>query len=236
MISSFFFLFFFIPVKNGKQYIVKGEYAYHHYMQDNFNDDGWGCAYRSFQTVFSWYQRQGYTNKPVPTHAQIQQCLIDLDDKPKTFLNSRQWIGSMEVSMCLQHFIGVDARIMHVRSGAEMAQHGPTLAQHFTTYGTPVMIGGGVLAHTIIGVDFNSETNDLRFLVLDPHYTGTDDLATVQKKGWCGWKPVTFWDKKSYYNFCMPVFPFVTDYWTHDIRCFERTAYLLLYIRLDIDM
>lgn len=181
-------------------------------MQDNFNDDGWGCAYRSFQTVFSWYRLQGYTNKPVPTHAEIQQCLIDLDDKPKTFLNSRQWIGSMEVAMCLQHFIGVDARIVHVRSGAEMAQHGPTLAQHFTTYGTPIMIGGGVLAHTIIGVDFNSETNDLRFLVLDPHYTGADDLTTVQKKGWCGWKPVTFWDKKSYYNFCMPVFPFVTDY------------------------
>lgn len=114
--------------------------------------------------------------------------------------------------MCMQYFLNVDCRILHVKSGGEMAQHGPTFAQHFTTYGTPVMIGGGVLAHTILGVDFNSQTNDLKFLVLDPHYTGADDLDTVQKKGWCAWKPVTFWDKKSYYNCCMPLFPDATDY------------------------
>lgn len=181
-------------------------------MQDNFNDNGWGCAYRSFQTVFSWYRLQGYTNKLVPIHSEIQKCLIDLGDKPKTFQDSKQWIGSTEVSYCLQHFLKVDSRILSVRSGAEMAQHGPTFAQHFTTYGTPVMIGGGVLAHTILGVDYNGETNELRFLVLDPHYTGDDDLDIVQKKGWCAWKPVTFWDKKSFYNCCMPMFPDANDY------------------------
>lgn len=194
-------------VKDGKQYLVKGNYAYHHYMQDEFNDDGWGCAYRSLQTLFSWYRLQGYTTKPIPTHADIQQCLVDLEDKPKSFVGSRQWIGSMEVSMCLQHFLDVDSRIVNVKSGAEMAAQGPTLAQHFVTYGTPVMIGGGVLAHTILGVDFNSETNELKFLILDPHYTGGENLDVIQKKGWCAWKGVSFWDKKAYYNFCMPMFP-----------------------------
>lgn len=181
-------------------------------MQDNFDDNGWGCAYRSFQTLFSWFRQQGYTNKRVPPHGEIQKALIELGDKPASFQNSRQWIGSTEVSMCLQYFLNVDCRILHVTSGAEMAQHGPTFAQHFTTYGTPVMIGGGVLAHTILGIDFNSQTNELKFLVLDPHYTGADDLDIVQKKGWCAWKPVTFWDKKSYYNCCMPLFPDATDY------------------------
>lgn len=114
--------------------------------------------------------------------------------------------------MCLQHFLDVDSRIVHVKSGADMAQHGPTFAQHFTTYGTPVMIGGGVLAHTILGVDYNSQTNELKFLVLDPHYTGVDELDIVQKKGWCAWKSTTFWDKKSYYNFCMPLFPDAVEY------------------------
>jgi len=194
-------------VAGGKQYLVKGNYTYHHYMQDDFDDNGWGCAYRSFQTLFSWYRLQGYTSKPIPTHLQIQQCLVDLEDKPKTFVGSRQWIGSMEVSMCLQHFLDVDSRIINVKSGADMAGQGPALAQHFTTYGTPVMIGGGVFAHTILGIDFNSEANELKFLILDPHYTGGEDLDLIQKKGWCAWKGVNFWDKKSYYNFCMPMYP-----------------------------
>ena len=31
---------------NGEIAIVDGNYSYHHYMQDHFDDDGWGCAYR----------------------------------------------------------------------------------------------------------------------------------------------------------------------------------------------
>jgi hypothetical protein len=40
----------------GEQAVVQGNYAYHHYMQDNFDDDGWGCAYRSLQTIISWFR------------------------------------------------------------------------------------------------------------------------------------------------------------------------------------
>lgn len=29
------------------------------------------------------------------------------------------------------------------------------LCRHFDTEGTPVMVGGGVLAYTMVGVDFN---------------------------------------------------------------------------------
>ena len=60
-------------VKGGEQTLVDGHYAYYHYMQDNFDDNQWGCAYRSLQTLCSWFILQGYTTKPVPTHAQIQQ-------------------------------------------------------------------------------------------------------------------------------------------------------------------
>lgn len=37
-------------VKNGQTYLVKGNYDYHHYMQDNFNDSGWGYVlYSNFK-------------------------------------------------------------------------------------------------------------------------------------------------------------------------------------------
>jgi len=39
------------------------------------------------------------------------------------------------------------------------------------------MIGGGVLAFTMIGVSINEENlEESKFLILDPHYTGVDDL------------------------------------------------------------
>jgi len=40
----------------GKLSIVDGLYSYHHYMQNNFDDNGWGCAYRSLQTIISWFR------------------------------------------------------------------------------------------------------------------------------------------------------------------------------------
>ena len=45
-----------------------------------------------------------------------------------------------------------------------------------------IFIGGGVLAHTIIGVDFNELTGDVKYLILDPHYTGTEDIKTITSK------------------------------------------------------
>lgn len=62
-----------LVVQIGQLSAVRGDYLYYHYMQDGFDDCGWGCAYRSFQTVWSWFLLQGYTEKPVPTHREIQQ-------------------------------------------------------------------------------------------------------------------------------------------------------------------
>lgn len=53
--------------------MVQGIYSYHHYMQDRMDDNGWGCAYRSLQTICSWFQQQGYVEQPVPSHKEIQQ-------------------------------------------------------------------------------------------------------------------------------------------------------------------
>ena len=66
-------IFRIFSVRDGRQTFVDGHYAYYHYMQDNFDDNQWGCAYRSLQTLCSWFVLQGYTRKPVPTHSQIQQ-------------------------------------------------------------------------------------------------------------------------------------------------------------------
>ncbi|EDV24656.1 uncharacterized protein TRIADDRAFT_25424, partial [Trichoplax adhaerens] len=187
--------------------LVDGCYSYFHYMQDNINDDQWGCAYRSFQTLYSWFRYQGYTDKATPMHKDIQQALCDVGDKPSTFVGSKKWIGSYEVSICLDHFLNVSSRIVCVSSGAELPQKARELVSHFQSEGTPIMIGGGVLAHTILGISFNEITGEVKFLILDPHYTGRDDLKTIHSKGWCGWKGPNFWDQRANYNLCLPMTP-----------------------------
>ncbi|XP_067946051.1 ufm1-specific protease 2-like isoform X2 [Watersipora subatra] len=191
----------------GTVHTVYGKYTYHHYMQDKFDDDKWGCAYRSLQTLISWFNLQGYSNISIPTHREIQQTLVNIGDKEPSFVGSKQWIGSTEVGFVLDKLLNVTCKIMFVSSGAEMANKGRELVQHFQTQGTPIMIGGGVLAHTILGVYYNDQTGEIKFLILDPHYTGADDLKTVLDKGWCGWKGEDFWEKTAYYNMCMPQRP-----------------------------
>ncbi|XP_041789637.1 ufm1-specific protease 2 [Chelmon rostratus] len=192
---------------NGKVYLVQGIYSYHHYMQDHMEDNGWGCAYRSLQTICSWFQQQGYTERPVPTHREIQQALVDVGDKQASFVGSRQWIGSIEVQAVLNQLLEVTSKIMFVSQGSELASKGRELANHFLTEGTPVMIGGGVLAHTILGVSWSETTGQIRYLILDPHYTGAEDLQVITDKGWCGWKGPDFWDQTAYYNLCLPQRP-----------------------------
>nr|CAD7432727.1 unnamed protein product [Timema monikensis] len=225
---------------------------------------------------------QGYTERSVPTHREIQQCLVDIGDKPSSFVGSRQWIGSTEVSFCLETMLGVSSRILRASSGQELSELGGDLSVHFSTSGTPVMIditnyvswiekefllgirttmdyhsrsflktvlncfdaitclrphvsplipqssenasaylldkegdrgnkersqGGGVLAHTILGVDYDSSSGNVRFLILDPHYTGREDLTAILNKGWCGWKGANFWNKTAFYNLCLPQRP-----------------------------
>mmetsp|Transcript_7010 Transcript_7010/g.10356 ORF Transcript_7010/g.10356 Transcript_7010/m.10356 type:complete len:159 (+) Transcript_7010:1291-1767(+) len=40
-------------IHTGKVYLTQGRCSYYHYMQDKVNDNGWGCAYRSLQTLIS---------------------------------------------------------------------------------------------------------------------------------------------------------------------------------------
>ncbi|CAG9858615.1 unnamed protein product [Phyllotreta striolata] len=194
-------------LNEGVVALVKGKYEYFHYCQNKMDDNGWGCAYRSLQTLASWFKLQGYVNREVPTFSEIQQCLVDIKDKPSSFVGSRQWIGSTEVNFVLNSLLGIENKILYVSSGEDMPSKGPELVSHFQNHGSPVMIGGGVLAHTILGVDYNQQTGEIKFLILDPHYTGDEDLHTIQSKGWCGWKNATFWDKNSYYNMCLPLVP-----------------------------
>ncbi len=109
--------------------------------------------------------------------------------------------------MILGHWFQLDCRTVYVSSGADVASHLDELCRHFEEEKSPIMVGGGVLAWTLLGVARAERAEDCRYLILDPHYTGADDLKTIVKKGWIAWKPPTVFRKDSFYNFCCPLIP-----------------------------
>lgn len=200
-------------VTGGSASLVQGSYEYYHYLQDGFDDSGWGCAYRSLQTIISWFRLQHYTSVDVPSHREIQQALVDIGDKDPSFIGSREWIGAIELSFVLDKLLGVSCKVLNVRSGAELPEKCRELALHFESQGTPIMIGGGVLAYTLLGVDYNEASGDCAFLILDPHYTGNDEHKKIVNGGWCGWKKAVdskgknFFLHDKFYNLLLPQRP-----------------------------
>ncbi|XP_042499341.1 probable Ufm1-specific protease isoform X1 [Macadamia integrifolia] len=200
-------------VSGGIVSLIQGSYEYYHYLQDGFDDSGWGCAYRSLQTIISWFRLQHYTSIEVPSHREIQQALVEIGDKEHSFVGSREWIGAIELSFVLDKLLGVSCKVMNLRSGSELPDKCRELAMHFETQGTPVMIGGGVLAYTLLGVDYNEASGDCAFLILDPHYTGGDELKKIVNGGWCGWKKAvdskgrSFFLQDKFYNLLLPQRP-----------------------------
>ncbi|KAK3014836.1 hypothetical protein RJ639_008763 [Escallonia herrerae] len=200
-------------VSGGVVSLIQGSYEYHHYLQDGFDDSGWGCAYRSLQTIISWFRLQHYTSIDVPSHREIQQSLVEIGDKDPSFTGSHDWIGAIELSFVLDKLLGVSCKVINVRSGDELPEKCRELALHFENQGTPIMIGGGVLAYTLLGVDFNESSGDCAFLILDPHYTGNDELKKIVNGGWCGWKKAVdskgkhFFLHDKFYNLLLPQRP-----------------------------
>lgn len=198
--------------------LVQGAYAYYHYLQGGERDKGWGCAYRSLQTIISWFKLNHFTSCRVPTHRETQQALVDMGEQKPSFVGSNNWIGSIEVGECIgERWLNIaSCKRIYLHSGADMPTTARQLAQHFEEEGTPVMIGGGALAFTLLGVAFNAGTGAAKFLILDPHYTGADDLSSVQNRmsqmeGYkavpCSWRGEEAFNKHSSYNLCLPLRP-----------------------------
>ncbi|KAK1344942.1 hypothetical protein QTO34_013646 [Cnephaeus nilssonii] len=108
--------------------ILSGHYLYYHYGCDGLDDRGWGCGYRTLQTLCSWPH-----GRPVgvPGLMDVQAALEDMGDKPPGFRGSRDWIGCVEASLCLEYFRGPQGRLCHVPRGAGLQGELERLHSHF---------------------------------------------------------------------------------------------------------
>lgn len=89
-----------------------------------------------------------------------------MGDKEPSFIGSRGWIGSQEVGLVLNELLGIEGKYLVLEKGGEVKKYFRRLRDHFANQATPIMIGGGVLAFTCIGIAWNEMTNECRLLIL----------------------------------------------------------------------
>ncbi|CAM4719153.1 unnamed protein product [Caretta caretta] len=195
--------------------LVSGSYLYYHYGCDGVDDRGWGCGYRTLQTLCSWLAAAGAgvgpggSPRPVPSLPAIQRALVEMGDKPPAFAGSRDWIGTVEATLCVDHFFGVPCKIVHSPRGSGLGQQVGALYAHFQEGGGPVMLGGDADSSSkgLLGVCSMPAGHHL--LVLDPHYyRGAGGLGRegMQAAGWVHWQGLASFDPASFYNLCLPQF------------------------------
>jgi hypothetical protein len=110
--------------------------------------EGWGCGYRTTQTLCSWIRnRQNESedaekSKPiadVPSVVEIQKILVKCEDKPKSFVSSKQWIGAFECSIVLDYLYDVPCKILHCEP-YKLQSYLADIVKHFETIKSPIMM------------------------------------------------------------------------------------------------
>jgi len=196
-------------VEGSEVSLVRGSYQYYHYNCDGTEDQGWGCGYRTLQTLLSWLQLNTTTGPcSVPSLPVIQHTLYTIGDKPAEFVGSHDWIGSVEAGLVVDQLTGLPCQILHARSGSELASLVPQLEQHFRLTGCPAMMGGDrdCSAKGVFGSATTPTSQHL--LILDPHFIApAGRLVSNQElvqQGWAKWVDIQSFDASSFYNLCLP--------------------------------
>ena len=202
------------PSSRLRLHLSSSPYLYYHYES---HDTGWGCAYRTAQTIvsaimlcalpsFSSSSASASASPPFLPSISAMQSMLRIT-------NPKGWIGAVEVAAVLEQHAHTQCRILHLPDGADAAERSfnSQLASYFDSEGGIAMIGGGVLAYGLAGLASEEDEAgrvECSYLIVDPHYTGEDDLQAVLRGGWVGWRRrADVFLPGQFYNLCLPCMP-----------------------------
>ncbi|KAL1530131.1 hypothetical protein AB1Y20_001049 [Prymnesium parvum] len=181
-------------------HLVSGAVRYYHYGVDGSDDHGWGCGYRTVQTMLSWLSPELPPSLPT-----LQRVLSNA--YPAVYPGPRGWIGVNDAAVLVNLLQNAEVKVLTIPSGQAADSVLAELAEHFDHGGGPVMVGGGgdPYSKTVLGVS----QSPAALLVMDPHYSGTAltaaeaaQLEPLWAGAWIGWKPLRFCLPSAlFYNF-----------------------------------
>ena len=188
--------------------IAQDGYQFCHYNMDGYNDSGWGCAYRSIQTMLSWFISNFNVSDSIPLIEELQSILKKSDYSFQDLhIGSKQWIGCIEAGIILREVSHgwISHKILSAFTIEELEDlFMNEVHKHILNVGSPVMVGAGDYAFTVVGV---SQT-DKSVFVIDPHFVG-GDYNLALSKGNIEWKNVRrFFEftrtRSKFINICIP--------------------------------
>ncbi|XP_072373664.1 ufm1-specific protease 2-like isoform X1 [Scyliorhinus torazame] len=185
-----------------KVYLVHGSYTFHHRLQDDSNDSGWGAPYRCIQVIISWFNSQGYIDISLPTVEDLQDAMTKVEDEFVNIAGTKEWPTGEQFASLLKSY-QISAVNYDFRTSGEQPMH---ISAHFEEQGSPVMIFSEPKAYILLGIAVNDDPNATKLLVLDTMYTGNDEVANVIEKV-VSWKGGEFWDEMEVYGLCQPQRP-----------------------------
>lgn len=68
----------------------------------------------------------------------------------------------MEGMYLLQEYLQVECKMMYCQDCTDMASQAPEMLQHLESEGTPIMMGAGMYAYTLVGLCFDQLTGEAR--------------------------------------------------------------------------
>lgn len=189
----------------GKTLLTKEVYDYYHYCCDQTKDAGFGCGYRTIQSICSMLKNK-LGKGDVPSIENIQEILVKIGDKPQTIIGSREWIGTVEASYIFDELFNIPSYLIHVPSGEKIASKTKEIADYFTTQGGLIFMGGDcdAAAKMIAGINV-ADDDKISLLIVDPHYQGTPKSANdLIQEGFVRWYAEEEFLEASFYNLCLP--------------------------------
>ncbi|XP_017078676.2 probable Ufm1-specific protease 1 [Drosophila eugracilis] len=196
-----------LPTEDGQTLAIRGGFTYFHYGCDGHQDAGWGCGYRTLQSAISWvYQRRGNI-KHVPSIQEIQKILVALGDKGPDFIDSHDWIGTLEEFYVIDVLLELPCKILHAKELNSPEILGQ-ISKYFEEYQGFIAMGGlsDTASKAITGYHRSAEGR-IFLQVVDPHFSGVpSSRQQLIDQGYIRWMPVDEFPASTY-NLCLILQP-----------------------------
>lgn len=82
------------------------------------------------------------TDIDIPSIKQIQEILVKIGDKEKSFISSRDWIGGVETCYVVDELFNVPSFLHHITNQEHISSKKTEIVEYFKKQGGLVAMGG----------------------------------------------------------------------------------------------
>lgn len=161
---------------------------------------------------------------PVPSIKAIQEILVRIGDKERSFIGSRGWIGGAETCYVIDELFQVPCYLHHISSSERLSSKREEIVNYFKDQGGLIAMGGDqdAASKLVAGVHIADDSMSLLIVVSciasvifwvstllslfqDPHFAGVPkDSADLVNRAYVKWQPEDDFIDNSFYNLCLP--------------------------------